>query len=226
MQFEEFLQNNNIILSESLISLCKEGLRQMKKSIDPLHQEDHIFRIFDSLNSLLKYSPTIKKTVNFEILIPAICWHDTWRSQRFYTSKPAFLYTTFFDGLGSARLFRRKAEKLLINKKLIRQITYAIRKHSAVQLLPSNTMAAKILWDLDLLDEWSKQRLNSIEDTYLKPQLLSPRVIKIAKFYFDHYMIRAHESAFYLPWVQNEFELRKEDYISQVQKLTEEYTKD
>lgn len=225
MQFEEFLQNNNITLSESLISLCKEGSRQMEKSIDPLHKEDHIERILDSLNSLLKYSPKIKKTINFEILIPAICWHDIWKSQKFYTTKSAFLYGTFFDGLGSARLFRKAAKKLLIDKKIIRLITYAIRKHSSIQLLPHNTTAAKILKELDLLDEWSIERLVTIEKIYLKSGLLSPRLMRIANFYFNHYMIKSHESAFCFSWTQNEFESRKENYISQVQKLTEQYTK-
>lgn len=225
MRFEEFLQNSSIKLPVSLFSLCKEGLKLMQKSVDPLHKEDHIFRILDSLNSLLKYSPKIKKTINFEILIPAICWHDIWKSQKFYTTKSAFLYGTFFDGLGSARLFRKAAKKLLIDKKLIRLIAYAIRKHSPVQLLPHNTTTARILKELDLLDEWSQERLITIEKTYLKSGILSPRLLRVINFYFNHYMIKSHESAFCFSWTQNEFERRKEDYISQVQKLTEQYTK-
>lgn len=225
MKFKEFLEKNNISLPEPLVSLCIEGLKLMKKSVDPLHKEDHIERILDSLNSLLKYNFAIKKNINFEVLIPAICWHDTWRSKKFRTKKSTFLYATFYDGLGSAKLFRKKAKKLLIDKKMIRQIAYTIRKHSAVQLLPHRSTSARILKELDLLDEWSIERLKIVEKTYLKSQLLSPRIIKIAKFYFDHYMIKSHQSSFYFPWTQSEFEFRKNNYIPLVQKLAEEYTK-
>ena len=224
MQFEEFLQKNNITLPESLFSLCQKGLGLMEKSIDPLHKGDHIFRILDSLNSLLKYNPHIKEIIDFEVLLPAICWHDVWRSKKFFTSKSAFLYATFFDGLGSARFFKKTAKKLPIDKKLIKQITYTIRKHSAVQLLPYNTPTARILKELDLLDEWSQERLATIEKAFLIPRKLSPRTIKVAKFYFDHYMTRAHQALFCLPWVKEEFESRKKPYIWQVQKLTEQYT--
>lgn len=224
MQLEEFLQKNNIMLPGSLLYLCKEGLSLMKKSIDPLHRDDHILRMLDSLNSLLKYNPQINKIVNLEVLLPAICWHDTWRSKKFHTNKSAFLYTTFFDGLGSAKLFRRQARKLMIDKKLIKEVAYTIRKHSAVQLLSLSTTTAKILKELDLLDQWSEERLKIIEETFLIPKKLSPRIIKIAKFYFDHYMIRTHQSAFYLPWIKKEFKLRKQPYIHQVQRLADQYS--
>lgn len=225
MQFREFLQKNNIVLPKTIKSICTDGLKLMKKSVDPLHKEDHIFRILDSLDSLLKYNSKIKKEIDFDVLLPAICWHDIWRSQKFYNTKITFLYATLFDGLRSAKLFKKNAKNLLIDKTLIKQISYTIRKHSAIQLLPYSTLTSKILKELDLLDEWSIERLNIIENDYLKTQLISPRVIKIAKFYFDHFMMKSHQSIFCLPWTQNEFEYRKRDYIPLVKKLTEEYTK-
>ncbi|MBI4091439.1 hypothetical protein HY419_01655, partial [candidate division WWE3 bacterium] len=76
------MDTNKIEIKESLTVFCEQGLNLMRASKDLLHSIGHIERMLNDLNSFLADNPTTKKHINFNILIPAICWHDSWKTTR------------------------------------------------------------------------------------------------------------------------------------------------
>jgi len=227
MELKEFLVKNRINLEDSVFSLCSEGIEIMRKSVDLNHDENHLFRIFADLNRFLQEESQIDKSkINFEVLLLSICWHDVWKSKRFPTDIISLIFDQIWDGLGSMNMFTKRASKLKLEQKLIRSVKYSIRKHARFQILPTKTIEAKILRDLDGLEEWSLIRLESLKKRYLVPGKTNPKLVKLArlaKFWFDCFMAKATDSRFYFQWSKSEFRKRKKAYRKEVDKLLLKY---
>jgi len=224
MELQEFLTKSEICFPDSILALCEEGIEIMRSTVDPIHNEEHIFRILHDLDRFLKEEDQIDQSkINFEILLLSICWHDVWKSGRFPTNPISLLLDQILEGSGSARIFAKRARTTSLGTRLVRSVVYSIRKHSRFQILSIKTPEAKILKDLDNLEEWSLEKLNSLKEKFLIPDQIKPKLLKLAKFWFDYFMAKTTDSGFHFQWSKAEFAKRKELYLKEVNKLLEEY---
>lgn len=162
----------------------------MSQSPDPIHDHHHIGRILKQLGWFLK---SHAKKPNFEILLPAICWHDVWKGRRQSLNPIKLFYYQLYEGIGSWRIFQKHQKDLPAN--LAAQIGYAIRKHSQFQFFSLKTFEAKILRDLDDLDIVSAKRLRPL---LKKRNFVSTIVKKIGKafLYFQTHKNSHRKSEF------------------------------
>lgn len=221
MTLSDFLNKNKIKLSLTSLSLCNQALNIMNDSKDPLHDLNHVKRILDYLHQFLKNEARVKKDLNFEVLILSICWHDTWKSERFSNNIIAFLFHNFWEGIGSMRLFGKVAKKAKLDKNISKKVKYAIRKHHSFQIRKRKTLEAKILMDLDVLDVWSMERLKVIEKM-LSEFKIGSRILKLVIFYYKRYMLKKDETRLNFKWSRKEFKKRKTLYTKEVQRLIKE----
>lgn len=158
MYIDQFLTDHpKIKLPQQMIELCREGERRMSLSRDPVHDHHHLGRLFRYLKTFQRHHSL---PINFQVLLPAICWHDVWKGQRQTLNPLKLTYYQIYEGLGSLKIFYQQNRHLEPN--LRQQIGYAIRKHSQFQLFPLTTLESKILKDLDDLDVLSAQRLKPL----------------------------------------------------------------
>lgn len=157
------------------------------------------------------------------MLLLSICWHDVWKSRRFPTNPALLLLDQILEGLGSARMFTWQAKEVLLETGLVCPVSHSIRKHSRFQILPIKTPEAKILKDLDNLEEWSLERLKLLKKKFLVSGQINPRLLRLAKFWFDHFMAKTTDSGFHFQWSKNKFAGRKQLYLKEVNKLLKEY---
>jgi hypothetical protein len=224
MKLKEFLLKNKINLPEPVFSLCNEGIEIMQKSVDPIHDENHLFRIFQDLDRFLRENSQIDKSeIDFKMLLLATCWHDVWKSERFPTNAVSLVLDQMQEGLGSAKMFTRKAKEEKLEPKLISLTKYAIRKHARFQMFPIQTREAKILKDLDRLEEWSLERLKHLKKRHLTTGRIDPRLLRLAKFWFFNFMAKVTDSSFHFEWSKTEFLKRKKAYFEEVNKLLLKY---
>ena len=224
MELYEFLTKNGINLPDPILSLCEEGIGVMRNSVDPVHDENHIFRILYDLDRFFKEEAQIDKSgIDLEVLLLSICWHDVWKSRRFPTNPALLLLDQILEGRGSARMFTRRAKEVLLETNLVYPVSYSIRKHSRFQILPIKTPEAKILKDLDNLEEWSLERLKLLKKKFLISGQINPRLLRLAKFWFDHFMTKTTDSGFHFQWSKTEFAKRKKLYLGEVNKLLIKY---
>ncbi len=224
---EEFTIKNKLNTSDQAVRVIDIGVEIMRKSIDPLHNEKHIFRILKDLDSMLSAGEFIgKESLNFEILLLSIVWHDAWRTLRFQDSVYQIIKNGFWEGIGSERMFANVANVVGLDKELIKKTKYAIRKHSYFQFLPIKTLEAKILHDLDCLEGWSLERVEPLKQRYLILGSIDVKWLRIASFYFYRFMFREKESKYYFEWSKKEFLKRKEAYIKEINKFLAEFSID
>lgn len=224
MELEAFLSRNKISLPDLVLSLCHEGIEITRNGIDPLHDENHTFRILTDLDQFLREETKIERSeVNFEVLLLSICWHDVWRAKIFPKNVISLLFALLWDGLGGARMFAKRAKQVGLEQEMLSPISYAIRKHTSFQIFPPKTLEAKILKDLDNLEGWSLTRIKALKERYLVPGKIEPKLLRLAKFYFDHFMAKMSTKASYFEWSKSEFLKRKKDYMDEVNRLLLKY---
>jgi hypothetical protein len=73
-----------------------------------------------------------------------------------------YLFQQLYEGWGSALMFRKCARPAGLSSDLTRAVSYAIRKHSAIQFRPVKTLEAQLLWDIDTLDLWNTKRTKAL----------------------------------------------------------------
>ena len=221
MNLNEFLSKNKIVLEEPVLEFCQEGIGMMKKSIDPFHDEGHVFRILDNLDVFLGENDEVNKgEIDFEELLISICWHDAWKSRQFPRHWWSAVYQIFWEGIGSMRLFTREAKKSNIEKTLIESIRYNIRKHSRFQFWPTKDLEAKIMKDADNLDFWSLERMEIAAREIAKNGWISRPLIQTARLFIS-FMMLINRSSFYFEWSKKEAEKRKEIYLEGVKNLVD-----
>lgn len=226
MTFRTFLAKNNIFLPEPTRSLCLEGIHAMKQSRDVLHTEEHIYRLLDYLHLLLENKPEGNPTkIDMEVLLLAICWHDIWKAKRLARNYFFMFFDDIFEGIGSIRIFLRRAKKTKLSNNVIKQITYAIRKHTRFVIFLPKTVEARILRDIDHLDLFSMDKVEALKRQYLSdPAKINPRLLKLAKFYYDHFIGRITVSTFHFGWSKSEFTKKKKVLDEEVNKCIDKYS--
>lgn len=169
MEITKYIQSNKIKISKSTILLCKHALEIMRKSKDPLHDHNHVLRMTLFLSRILEKKEELKNKIDLEIMMLSIFWHDTWKAKKYSTNPLKLLINDFYEGLGSAFLFKKEALKAKIDQEVISRVEYCIRKHSNYQLLPTLTHEAKMLKDLDEIELWNQKRiLNPQRKVYIE----------------------------------------------------------
>lgn len=219
---KDLVGKNNLHITKDALALCDQGIELMEKSIDGLHDHNHVLRIVQNLNDFLANTQELKKEdINFNVLLPAICWHDSWKSMRFPKNLFHLAYHMYMDGIGSSKLFKKATKNKQIPKKMKKEIAYAIKKHAMLQFRKPKTIEAKLLKDMDKLDEWALERLKEVEKKMLKDLHLNKKTIRLAIFYFKRKMLKTKESKFHFEWSKKEFQKRKQIYIDYVSEYIE-----
>lgn len=225
MYLKKFLKKNNIVLSPKLRRLCLRGIKKMGKSINIGHGQAHVYGMLDDLHKLLRdKKKDLTKKIDFDILLPAICWHDVWKTKRKIGSNLITILTNLlWDGFGSMFAFGKATKKLRINSRKRKLIMYAIRKHADVQVFSLKTLEAKILRDLDELDVFSRKRLAPMVKYFLKVSPINKKNLETIDFYIKHWWERRSEQSFYLSWFKKEVKKRKQPFLKRVYKLRKKY---
>jgi hypothetical protein len=73
-----------------------------------------------------------------------------------------YLFQQLYEGWGSMLMFKKCARIVDLSSNITRAVSYAIRKHSAVQFRPAKTLEAQLLWDIDTLDLWNSKRTKAL----------------------------------------------------------------
>ena len=226
MHITAFLARNHISLSRPALDSCLEAIDRMYRSTDPFHNETHVFSILDSLDIFLSENSQVKNVyINFDILLQAVCWHDVWKSVRTHKNTRALIFHNVAEGLGSMRIYSRYAKGVKINKSTTTGVRYAIRKHSSLQFFPKNTLESRILYDLDNLEVFSFERLSQAIANFGGLENISPKLIHVGHFYFNHWMAKKTGSKLYFDWSRKQFQIRKEKFIASVAELIRNYTR-
>lgn len=180
MELTAFLNKHQITISKPILEASQAGLDLMSQSQDPHHNEYHIYHILDNLSYLLTNITGLKSKIKFDVLIPAICWHDVWIANHTAHNIFELIFHQIVEGKKSANVWSKYSRNLLPNK-LVSQIHYCIRKHSSFQLLPPFNLEAKILIDLDKLEVWNIHRF-----------LGNRKTLVSQKEFFTRYVVRMY----------------------------------
>ncbi|MFH2019954.1 MAG: hypothetical protein ABIJ34_00940 [archaeon] len=215
MDFLELLKKNKINLDKDIKKLCLDALDIMRESHDPKHDYIHVKDMLKELSKLVQY----EKDIDFNVLLPAICWHDAWQAKQPATnSSHVLFFRYFYEGFGSAKSFGKYAQKYGIEKALKNKIKTAIFQHVRTGwtlmdklFLSPGQLETKILKDLDELDTWNIKRLERLKKVYLKNKLPT-RYLWIIRWYFK-IMLDSTKQLFYLEYSKKEFESRKKAVI-------------
>ncbi|OGC50583.1 hypothetical protein A2716_05270 [candidate division WWE3 bacterium RIFCSPHIGHO2_01_FULL_40_23] len=214
MKLDTFLKENRIKLNPEIKKFSDDGLEIMKRAKDPLHNLSHIERLFSELNLFLKKSNK-KHDINFNILVPAICWHDTWRSKRASKNSIKIIYDFVMDGVGSERLTKKALKKVKIDKKTGKNIRYCIAKHSSVQLRKPRTEESRLLIDIDTVDMWSPERLE-IAKEFIKENRGLKRVARITRRLA---LRKEDKEKYYFPWFKKRHKTVFPKFIKKMEEL-------
>jgi hypothetical protein len=144
------------ISSQKIKTLLDKAVEFMNNTKDPSHGMEHIHNLLRQTNRFFA-STDNKFEIDTDVLSLALYWHDVWKSQ----IKPNwgnYLFLQLYEGLGSMFMFKKYAGPVGLSPEMIQSVSYAIRKHSAIQGVRAQTLEAQLLWDVDTLEAWNMQR--------------------------------------------------------------------
>ena len=153
MTFQKFLSKEKISLPAESLQLCQQGLRHLAEVADHFHGLKHVESILTKLSQLLQQE-TFPRKIRFDILLPAIVWHDCWKAGRRSQFPLTLLFDQLWDGHGSYWLFRSATKHSRVPLRIRQIISHTIRDHSWLALEDHASLEYKILHDLDGLEEW------------------------------------------------------------------------
>lgn len=197
--------------SQKIKLLLDKAVEFMSNSKDPGHGLDHIGNMLEETDRFFRSTGSRFK-IDREILVLSLYWHDVWKSQ-IRPNWKNYLFLQLYEGLGSMFMFRTYARSVDLAPDVIRSVSYAIRKHSAVQALRAKTTEAQLLWDVDTLDIWNTQRTRA--------SLQSMGRIHISAF--DAYVryVKRAGSRFYFEWTRNEARKMAPLFLEEMAKIRE-----
>lgn len=183
----------------------------MTNTRDPSHGMEHINNLLRETGRFFK-STGDAFNIDREVLLLSLYWHDVWKSQH----KPNwgnYLFQQLYEGLGSALMFRRDAWVAGLPPNIIRSVSYAIRKHSAFQIVSARTLEAQLLWDIDTLDLWDSQRTREAFRNLGRVNLRA----------FDSYIRYMKKAGFHLnfEWSRDEATKMRPSFFEEMSKFRE-----
>jgi len=146
--------------SQKIKTLLDKAVEFMTNTRDPSHGIDHIKNLLQETNRFFKSTGNTPE-IDREVFLLSLYWHDVWKSQHKPT-RVNYLFQQLYEGLGSMFMFNKHARLAGLSPKITAPVSYAIRKHSALQRLPAKTLEAQLLWDVDTLDIWNSERVQSV----------------------------------------------------------------
>jgi hypothetical protein len=233
MQLSSFIKKQNIKLSKDYYKLCEEGIKIMKNSVDINHNAGHVFRMLSELDKLLTYEKEIKKEiVDFEILIPSICWHDIWKTGRKQTTNfIILLLEQQYESIGSLLIFNNFIRKKKIMYKKANTIAKNILFHSEFDLLPplafvrnkylERNLELKILRDLDVLDS-GPGRVKAVAGHYMKKRPINPLLFRVAYLWVSRSIANIDKIKFNFKYSERRFDKVSEATINEMIKILKE----
>ena len=200
-----FLQTS----SPKIKTMLDKAVEFMTNTKDPGHNLGHVKNLLKDTNRFFK-STGHQFDIDQEVLLLAVYWHDVWKSQIKPTSRN-YLFQQLYEGLGSMLMFRQYAKTVDLSPRTIRAVSYAIRKHSAVQGLPAKTLEAQLLWDVDTLDIWNSKRTQRL--------FKNLRWTNIS--IFDSYILYMKKIGFHLnfEWTRNEVKKMRPCFFEEMSKF-------
>jgi hypothetical protein len=203
------------ISSQKFRILLDKAVEFMTSTQDPSHNMEHINNLLQLTSRFFK-STGNTFNIDREVLLLALYWHDVWKSQ----IKPNwgnYLFLQLYEGLGSMFMFRTYASKIDLAPETIRSVSYAIRKHSAVQGVRARTLEAQLLWDVDTLDIWNLQRTRTaLQDLGRVPVSALDAYIRYVK---------KADSHLYFEWTRNEVRKLAPQFFEEMSKFRESLMK-
>ena len=230
MQLKDLIEKRSIKLKKEILDLCGLGIEYMKKSVDPLHDEKHVFTIYGLLDQFLENEKSVAQdNIDFEVLLPAIAWHDIWKSTRPQTRNVRkFAYEQVAEGRGSINLFRKHANPLSIPNDIYKKIGYCINYHPPLsdrvkhrKKFHSDKLEAHILFDLDSLAFWKWDRADYFKSVYCDNEGLfhDPRMLRICQWVYKK--SPKHLNRFYFDWARKEYEKRSAEMLEEAKRIIE-----
>lgn len=203
MNFDKFLIENKIGLLPNIKSMCLIGLEELGASKDPNHDVIHVNTMLADLAAYLKGD--IRKNPDFNVLLPAIIFHDLWYSRKKQTRNLfVFIFRIFYEGFGSVICTDRYLKEFNVSKKLSKKIKRAIFVHIRTGLsvfdktfLEARFYEEKILCDLDQLNQFNLSRIKHITEYYLKDKLKKTDFF-IVLVYFKLFISKSNANKYYL----------------------------
>lgn len=202
-------------MAEKIQQLIDEATLIMSESKDLLHDKGHISRMITDWNTL---SDKINEKVDCDVVVLAICWHDTWLAKNNLPSILGTLFEYVYEGVGSMLLFNKAAKRVGLDEKLRKAVASAIKNHPGLPTSKHKTIESKILWDVDNLETWSWERLVGM----YKEKTRKKKKIILTKTYFEVVMKKRLSDRLYFDWSKKEFDKRKEVFLEKVK----QYKKD
>lgn len=181
MKLEEFNQKYRSGKKDNVYEACEEAMLIMQNSLDDIHNLKHVENILTLIDLFISKRSNLQ--VDFDVLTLAICWHDTWIALKGTGGVVKMSYQRLAEGIASSFLFKKGVKKYSLNTQLIKDVSYVIRKHSTIQLIPKKTVEAKLLDDADKTDARNFER---IRHTQVDKRYLSKKLhLKITLFYLN-----------------------------------------
>lgn len=190
--------------------LVSVGFNMMEQSVDEVHGIPHVLTLAENYVAFRKDTGI---SADERVLGHTFVFHDTWKALRGpgATEGLPYYYEQVYEGLGSAFIFKREAEKVGLEKDTMSEVFYAIRKHSLVNLLPRLTTAAKIVFDMDELHMWDPERFIG---GFEKIRISLNKKIAVAMTMINH----RTRTGFYFDWSRNLFEERRKKILEYIDK--------
>lgn len=201
----------------------------MVHSKDPHHGINHINRLFDDLDSLVNSPEVISLTIDWEVLLMGLCWHDAWKTKTPVKKNIlAFIMGEFYHGIGGVKMFNAFVKDKNLPREKVAGTQYLIRKHASffansfrkldTKLFPPS-LEFMLFRDVDGLDCWHIQRLEDIKRSYLVNGNFDKKYILIGKFWYYVYTNRATDNDYYFQHSKRVFSSRKAALIEAIHDL-------
>jgi hypothetical protein len=197
--------------SPKIRNLLEKAVEFMTHTKDPSHGMEHIDNLLQETG---RFFMSTGDTFNIDrdVYLLALYWHDVWKSQ----NKPNwgnYLFQQLYEGFGSMLMFKKQAIRVRLAPATIESVSYAIRKHSAFQVLSAKTLEAQLLWDIDTLDLWDPQRTLNAFRNLGRSNLRA----------FDSYIRYMKKAGFHLnfEWSRNEARKMRPSFFEEMSKFRE-----
>ncbi|MEK7532413.1 MAG: hypothetical protein AAB579_02315 [Patescibacteria group bacterium] len=228
MKLDELINKHKLNISKEIKDLCELGIEHMTQSVDPLHDQKHVFNLHELLDKFLTHEKSVSKTaINFDVLLPAIAWHDIWKSRRPQTySMRKYVYEQIIEGRGSVKLFRKHTKSLAIPNDIYKKIQYCIYYHPPVsdrvkhrKKFRPDKLEAHLLKDIDALAFWSWNRADHFKATYCNDSGVfhNPRMLQICQWIYKK--SPKHLDHYYFDWSRKEYEKRSTKMMKEAKRI-------
>lgn len=190
------------------LKVLSVGEEIAKKTKDKFHGIAHIKTLLEDYKKFKKDNSSIG--TDDKVVAHSIVYHDSYKAQKTRSKLTlGIILEEMYEGLGSAFIYKKEAQKAKIDPEFLNKVVYAIRKHSIGNILPRATKEAQILFDLDELDSFDPKRYVKASE-YLDFSLDTQ--VRLA---ISHLKMRT-KMGFYFEWTKAEFDKKKNKFIEGV----------